>query len=100
MKARFIMKIYTILGWHTGASILIWLMTLVVSILLRPIMGDNAKEEDMIPVYVLLYFVFLTLSYLYISAKGYKDAEEDQFSIMKCVFACIIGMVLFGISMH
>ena len=62
-------------------------------------MGDNAKEEDMIPVYVLLYFVFLTLSYLYISAKGYKDRGRSilHHEMRVCLYH---RHGLFGISMH
>ncbi len=88
------MKFYTILGWHTGANILTWFIAFAISILLKPFLGSNLHEDDLIPLYIFLYIVFLVLSFFYISVKGYKDAEEEKFSIIKCLFSCIIGMAV------
>ena len=94
MKVRYIMKFYTILAWHAGASIVTWFILLIISKLLGPFIPDHLEKSALMLLNILPYFIFLALSFFYISPKGFKDAEEEKFSIIKCLFSCIIAMVV------
>ena len=88
------MKFYTILAWHAGASFVTWVFLLIISRILG-LFFMNAPEKTALMVFnILSYFIFLILSFFYISPKGFKDAEEEKFSIIKCLFSCIIAMAV------
>ncbi|HBN85196.1 MAG TPA: hypothetical protein DDZ89_15285 [Clostridiales bacterium] len=82
------MKFYTILVWHVGANILTYALAFLISISIGLFFDGSA----FIPFSITLYIIFLVLSFFYISAKGFKDTEDENFSIIKCLFSCIIAM--------